>query len=429
MKKIIVTVLLCVGVFFITQSTFAANYDVTCGASGCVPSSITGFFPASEVWYPGKTNTHTIQITNNSGSTQIVGASAFNIVPSAGDLDQAMHLTITRSDSSVAWTNSLYAFYQNGETTLLSSLANNVSETFTFTALMYQTAGNEYQNKQTVFDMYIGFIAQAPSPTPTPSTSCSASKPASPGGFSLQTLNNTDIKLTWNSVSDPYTGYKVSWGTNENADSGGGSQSLGKTTQLTISGLDLANKFYFFKVQAINDCNASDWTGGQTAGNGPQPTSTSPSSTITPTPSGGEGFAVVLGAATENATPTPTSIIAQTPNGQGQPVVLGATAQKCNCIWWQILLGELMVSALYFFLVAKDIKQRKHTVIGLGGIVLTFVLFRLLNKCLTFTYFIFANTPSLFCKYFIVADALILISLLLLKKYRQNTVPPVNPHT
>ena len=77
---------------------------------------------------------------------------------------------------------------------------------------MYTTASNAYQ-KQTKFDLEFGFDI----PTPTPSV-CTVEKPPAPGGLSLSQQSNTDVKVTWSSVSDPVTGYYISWGTNTGAE-------------------------------------------------------------------------------------------------------------------------------------------------------------------------------------------------------------------
>jgi hypothetical protein len=398
-----------------TKSVFAADFNVSCGASTCTPSTLTGFFPASEIWYPGKTYSRTLQITNTSGSTQKVMVAATN-TSTTGSLDQVVQYTITREDSTTPWDNSLHAFYGNGETQILDALANGASHTFTFTGFMYDTAGNEYQDKTTQHDLVIGYLF---TPTPTP-TACTAAEPNVPGGNSISRTNDTEIKISWGAVSGTVTGYKITWSKDTDTDGdGAGSKTVGNTTETTIGGLELNKYGYYFKVRAINDCKEGGPNGIVFVGSGSDKRI---SPTATPTPgsavlgaSTGEGQ--VEGAQTNILTPTPVASVSGTVE---IPAVLGTATQKCNCIWWQILLGELLVATWYFFRVVEDVKQKKQTFIGLLGVAITYGIYRWFNKCLTYNYLVFANTPSLFCKYFIVVDALIMTSIMLIAKYRQE---------
>jgi len=158
MKKITIVILFLIVLLFVVSEVKAADYSLTCTyGSGCSPS-LYAFFPASEVWYPGKILTKMVQFTNNSSVNRKIGVQATH-TSTSGNIDRVVDLVITKSDSTILFSNSLNAFYTSGEIALLDSLPAHSSETFSFRATMYTTSGNEYQNKTTQFDLIIGFIS------------------------------------------------------------------------------------------------------------------------------------------------------------------------------------------------------------------------------------------------------------------------------
>lgn len=266
----------------------AADFTVTCSTNFCKPNPLSSFYSSSVVWYPGLSVTRTLRINNNSG--QPVKIIAQN-TSTTGDINQVIQFDILRTSDSVSiWSGSLYSFYTSGVQTLLSS--GTTAGDFAFTAQMYTTASNAYQGKQTKFDLEFGFEI----PTPTPSV-CTAAKPPAPGGLSLFQQSNTDVKVTWSSVSDPVSGYYISWGTNTGADDTG-TKSIGKTTEATVGGLTLDSKRYYFKIRAVNGCKEGEFSGLQSIGSGPDLFATvNPTSTPTPV------IGLVAGAGTTTVTP------------------------------------------------------------------------------------------------------------------------------
>ena len=187
------------------------------------------------------------------------------------------------------------------------------------------------------------------------SISCTASIPHVPGPLSLTRLNDSEVKVTWGAAADPVTGYKITWSKDTDIDGDGdGSQTVGKVTESTISGLNLNKYGYYFKVRGINECSVGDPDGVVFIGAG-QDLRTSTSSTPTPTPSSAVPFTTsntglfngpnaqssekVLG--TNTLTPTPT------PNPTGS--ILGTTAPSNNkAIWWWPWILLLLLPPLWY---------------------------------------------------------------------------------
>ncbi|MBI4974175.1 fibronectin type III domain-containing protein [Candidatus Roizmanbacteria bacterium] len=411
MKKIIVLSLLLVPLLFIVAGVKAADYNLTCTYSaGCSPS-LPAFFPSSEVWYPGKTLTKTVQFTNNSSIDRKVGVQSSQTLTS-GDVDQVIDLIITKSDSTVLFSNSLHAFYASGEVLLLDNLASHASETFSFQATMYSTSGNEYQSMTTQFDLIIGLIS---SPTPTP-PACTDTAPATPGSVTLSRVNDAEVKATWGTATDPVTGYRVSWSKDTDTDGDGeGTRSVGKTTETNITGLNLTSYTHYFKVRAVNGCKEGATTGIATIGDGKNylaPTSTpapTPTSTPLPIPSP-IPTTEVLGVSTSSGT--------QGLNNKGsQKEVKGVTTSKCIAYWWQILLLQSLLLALYYFRFAKNMNSRNMLLTGLGALLGGLAVFRIMNSCHSFNFLLFPKSPSPFMKYFVLLDIAVILAILLAKKW------------
>lgn len=328
-------------VLFIAVGVKAADYNLTCTYSaGCSPS-LSAFFSASEIWYPGKTLTKTVQFTNNSSIDRKVGVQATNTTAS-GDLNQVIDLVITQSDSTVLYSNSLYAFYGADEVILLDSLSDGSIETFSFQATMYSTSGNKYQSMTTQFDLIIGLIS---SPTPTP-PACTDTKPATPGSVSLSRVNDTEVKVTWGTASDQVTGYRVSWSKDTDTDGDGeGTRSVGKTTETNITGLNLTSYTYYFKVRAINGCKEGDTTRiVSTSTPILTPTTVSLSPTLSPISTGQSGQ--VAGA--------------QTSSNSSIGEVKGTNVKQGFYVWKYVLTGALVLASLLFFIIKLWIKSKKR---------------------------------------------------------------------
>lgn len=350
MKKILFVTLLLVGLLFVTTDAMAADYNLTCTYSADCSPSLPAFFPASEIWYPSKALTKTVQFTNNSSIDRKVGVQASHTLTS-GDVDQVIDLVITKSDSSVLFSNSLHAFYASGKVILLDNLASNTSKTFSFQATMYSTSGNEYQSMTTQFDLIIGLIS---SPTPTP-PACTDTEPSTPGSVSLSRVNATEVKATWGTASEPVTGYRVSWSKVTDTDGDGeGTRSLGKTTETNITGLNLTSYTYYFKVRAVNACKEGNTTGIATIGDGTN--YLAPTPTPTPTTTVVSSFSIL--------SPSPTVQSeqvagAQTNSNSSIGEVKGASVKQGFYVWKYVLTVVLVLASLLFFIIKLCGKIKK----------------------------------------------------------------------
>lgn len=267
-----------------------------------------------------------------------------------------------------------------------------------------------------------------PTNTPTP-TPCSAQKPAVPGGPSVTQLNSSEVKFRWDLVAAPVTGYKVFWGTNVNADNVG-SVLLGNVNETVIGGLDLGGKRYYFKVRAVNACSEGDPSAVVTTGTGDNLLPTlSPTPTFTPTPGGGGILGIftiplagdIAGVETSALTPTPSPLPTPTIVSPNAGMVAGAITQ-CVCIWWQILLVLIIAALVYVLLLRKRFNQGEYDRwFALVAFVLTLLVFKMFNACLTFSWLVIANTSSLTCRYFVVLVLLVILACwLVVRKWKEK---------
>lgn len=351
MKKIIVVSLFLAVLLSAVSGVKAADFNLACNSgSGCSPA-LPAFFPSSEIWYPGKTLTKTVQFTNNSSTSQKIGTQATKTITN-GNLDQVIDLVITKSDSTVLYSNSLYSFYSAGETILLDSLPAGASETFSYTATMYTTSGNEYQDKRTQLDLVLGLIS-SPTPTPTP---CTDSSPATPDPVTLNRVNDTEVKVIWGAATDPVTGYRVSWSKDTDTDGDGeGTRSVGKTTETNITGLNLTNYTYYFKVRAVNGCKEGDTTGIATIGDGTNYLTPTTTPLLTPTmvSSSPTLFLSSTGQSGQVAG-------AQTSFSSSSRAEVKGTSVKQGFYGWKFALtGALILASLLFFIIILWIKSKK----------------------------------------------------------------------
>ncbi|MDO8515024.1 MAG: fibronectin type III domain-containing protein [bacterium] len=252
MKKIIL-ILIFLG--FLIKPVYAANLDVNCRGSGvCDPVNPGPIFLSSEVWYPGKTVSRSIKLLNTSGGSQKIITQPQNNVTS-GDLSKVFTFSIVRnSDNQVIWSGGLESFFTKGEIEL-ATLGDGVSDTFIYTAAMDAGAQNEYQGKQTMFDLKIGFAGVPESSSSSPSApSCNDAKPGSAPNLISAVAGTNSVTLYWTEAADPVTYYLVSYGNYGNPNVGGKG-----TTSYTVTHLS-GGTTYTFKVRAGNGCKPGDYS-------------------------------------------------------------------------------------------------------------------------------------------------------------------------
>jgi hypothetical protein len=279
---------------------FAADLNITCDADICNPQTVPEFFSSADTWYPGKKFSKSIAITNTGKKKFPVTVQASS-PQTKGNLDMVIQFTINSSARTPLWDGPLHSLYSYGPIDLSSSLAKGETQTYTFTAYMYESADDQYQGKTTTFNMTIGnYIYEHVTPSP-----CPAQIPVKPGWFNISQMSNTDVILYWGPVSTPYTGFTISWGTDPNG-SNVGTKNIGKTYETLISGLALDKWPYYFKVRTVNECAASDYSSILSVGGASfsaptlPPSPTPPPGVTTSSPASGEA---VLGASTAKSNP------------------------------------------------------------------------------------------------------------------------------
>lgn len=341
MKKLLLS-LFFAGTFFLflPREILAADLNIDCPSSptACSKSGLEPLFSNSldGFWYPGKSITKTLNLKNSGPETREMAIKGART--SGSILENVMHISIV-GGTIVIWAGSVADFYGQDKIGM-GIFAPGANLNYNFTVFMSSIADDSYQNKETVFDLTLGFWGDAiTTPTPTPTTSggggggtgdggsdglsgkapvCTDSKPGSAPTLLTAVAGTNSVTLTWSAASTPVTYYLVTYGT------GPGLQQFGNpnvggigTTSYTVSGLSGASTYYF-KVRAGNGCMPGDY-----------------SNELSATPSGGfisgpaTGFIPgVLGTTTEN-TPTP----APTPEN-----VLG-TQGSTQQPWWFFLGG------------------------------------------------------------------------------------------
>lgn len=400
MKTFIFNFLLLVISFFVLSgNVLAADLTLTCNGSACSPATSPALFPSSEIWYPGKTLTKTVNLTNVSGDPIDINITNSNI-STTGDLDKVINITIKRVLTGV---NIFSDSIENLNVAVidLPSLANGSNEDYEFTANMDIGVGNEYQSKETKFDLLFNFtvgtvssssssgggsVAGASAPV------CSDQKPGSAPTLLSAVAGVNTVTLNWSQANSPVSYYLVTYGLSPSNNTYGNPNVGGAgATSYTISGISGGNT-YCFLVRAGNGCAPGDF-----------------SNQICATPSGGfvagpaSGFEEgVLGVASDSAT------LSITPEPKETGSVKGLKDNKscATCIWWQILVGELIALFVYYYILIKDKLTKKTYLIGFIIPILSYIVFYILNRSCGKS-FIFIVSGNIFCKYFILFDILL----------------------
>ncbi|MCL4390475.1 MAG: fibronectin type III domain-containing protein [Patescibacteria group bacterium] len=382
MRKLLPVILGLTALFFLflPRPTLAADLTVSCNDSGCSPATSPSIFP-TDFWFPGRSVSRQVAVTNTDSNPLTVSNQAQNTAVT-GSLDTVMLLSIIRdSDSTVLWSGTLHDFYSAGNVPL-GVLAGGHSESFDYVVTMDSSAGNEYQDKETSYDLVLYFSGGAAPATITTGgggTVAGASTPVcndtAPAGAPVLTgivAGTNSVTLFWNKAADPVTYYLVAYGTDPAADQFGNPNVGGAgTTSYTVGGLS-GGVTYYFKVRAGNGCAPGPF-----------------SNILSVTPGGGvvsgpaAGFIPgVLGEATPSA-------VLSTPSGETKGA---ATQAVCSeCVWWPFLLLEVVTLALLI---------RKRWLVRALVPVAVFILWWFVNRY---------ACPNFFCQWFWLLDILVFL--------------------
>ena len=143
--------------FFLNTKVMAADMNVVCSASsGCAISGVNPLFTTAVdgVWYPGKSITKTLNLKNSGSQTQEMAIKGERI-STVNILENVMQISIING-TTVIWSGSVADFYDQ-EKIGMGIFAPGEISNYDFTVFMSLGAGDEYRNKETVFDLTLGF--------------------------------------------------------------------------------------------------------------------------------------------------------------------------------------------------------------------------------------------------------------------------------
>jgi len=280
-KFLLTTLLFFSFILLFPTLTLAADLNIDCPASptACSKSGVDPFFSNSldGFWYPGKSITKTLNLKNSGLETREMAikgtrTSAVNI------LENVMHISIVRG-TTVIWSGSVTDFY-GLEKIGMGIFAPGANLDYDFTVFMSSDADDNYQNKETVFDLTLGFWGEPiSSPTPTPTSVsgggavlgagvsapvCTDTKPGVPANFAASVGSGAgQVILSWAPPSPPYTYFLIAY-SDDSTTMKWGNPNVGTADSYIVSGL--GSGIYWFWLRAGNGCMPGDFVGPVTSG-------------------------------------------------------------------------------------------------------------------------------------------------------------------
>jgi hypothetical protein len=260
--------------FFLVPQVEAADFNVDCGDSGCTTSGLLPIFNATTdgFWYPGRNLTKTIKLKNSSSGTREMAIKGER-TSGVSILENVMHISIV-GGTTVIWSGSVADFYGQDKIGM-GIFAPGVDFDYNFTVFMSSDADDNYQNKETVFDLTLGFWGDpisTPTPTPTPGAVlgvvlgagvsapvCTDTKPGVPANFAASVGPGAgQVILSWAPPSPPYTYFLIAY-SDDSTTMKWGNPNVGNVTTYTVSGLGSGT--YWFWLRAGNGCMPGDFVG------------------------------------------------------------------------------------------------------------------------------------------------------------------------
>ena len=311
-----------------TTTAYAADLDVDCNGSGsCTTSTSSPLFDPSTIWYPGRVVTKTINLKNSDSVTHDLAIQASR-VSTINILEDVLQVSIFPTGGGpVIWSGSMAEFYAQ-EKIILGVFVPGTNLNYFIAISMDNSAGNEYQNITTIFDLIAGFWATGSGGgsgggtvlgAGVSSAPCSDPAPGSAPTLVSAISGANSVTLNWTAATNPVSYYLVAYGTSPGVYTYGNPNVGGSgTTSYTVNNLS-GGTTYYFVVRAGNGCTPGPF-----------------SNELSATPGGG----IVIGPATgftEGVLGDSTSI-ESTPAGEviGEETVEPIIA-KSVCWWWLIL--------------------------------------------------------------------------------------------
>ena len=272
MKYFLFFTIFIFGLFFTPSLTLAADTNVDCGLTPgtCSITSLDPLFsPTDGLWFPGRTLSKTINLQNSSDSTQTMSLRATRsplsiLVPSPLEDNNILNISITDSSPSLIWSGDLSDFYSAGEIGLgIFDLGINAD--YTIIISMNVAADNSYQNKESKFDLALGFTTDVSPPSDGDGgdgggiggdgggdSICTSPVPDIPTGLSAESISSTQVLLSWSHVSPPLTSYLVAFGPAV-GDYRWGNPNVGSGDSYVVGSLTPGAQYCFY-VRAQNGC-------------------------------------------------------------------------------------------------------------------------------------------------------------------------------
>jgi hypothetical protein len=376
------------GLTTVAQPAIAGtNLTVTCPAVGLcnVVSANTPLIDEGG-WIPGSSVTQYFRMSNVSTQNGFAAVEVYNYSETK-NLGEVIDITIRRGSpvGPIIYTGvNLHDFRDDGYFTIDSLNAGQTTDYFV-TATMRNTAGNQYQAANVIFNLRMGLEI-----TPIPPTSgggngsgspggggggsasppvCTANPPSSAPNVTITNVGTNTVTLSWTPV-DPVTHYALIF-TRTSDGAQYGSPNVGNVTSYTITNLS-GTASYTFQVFGVNDCAPGPRSGNATSG-------IVPGAVLAGRPTGPGGQ--VLGVTTE-ATPTPTPSPTATPSVLG--VVAGEAIEACSqwrlYIPWILLVIQALIVLWVEYYFRRSHKSTKHF-FTIGTTLLSILIFYLIREC------------------------------------------------
>src|SRR3990167_1641399 len=219
-------------------------------------------FPSTVSWYPGLVVSKTITVNNTSGDNKKLSFQAIN-TNQTGAMATVLYFNVQQNSTNLygaSNSKTLQNFWDAGEVKMLD-VSGSSTTTLTINIAMNETAGNEYQGKQALFDLNIGFVGEAPvTVTSSSNNTCGDSKPSVPGTLTGAVgPEDGQITLSWGKSTGNFTYFLLAYSDSSSFPPKWGNPDIGKDVVYTVLGLGTGA--YYFWVRAGNGCMPGDFVG------------------------------------------------------------------------------------------------------------------------------------------------------------------------
>ena len=267
MKHFLFLLFLIFNLSFFPSLIYAADINIDCPATpgNC---SVTGadplFSSADGLWFPGRLLSKTINLKNSSNSAQTMSLQANRsllsaVIPSPLEDADIINISLIKPGSFLIWAGDLANFYSAGEIDF-GIFPSSAAADYSLAVSMNSSADNNYQDKEAKFDLILGFTTET---APAPGTDgigggdasppvCTDPVPATPANLSASSVSSTQVLLSWNHVSAPFTSYLIAFGP-AIGDYRWGNPNVGSGNSYTVGSLTPGAQYCFY-VRAQNGC-------------------------------------------------------------------------------------------------------------------------------------------------------------------------------